>query len=126
MERQLSSLAHKVFMLVIVGCVDNKIIHLQIEVTAVIKDYESYQWQIFYRHLEENAPKEEKFIRANIVILSAGALGSTKILLESNTRGLEISSEVGRNFFSNGGVFGKIQFRFPRYTMPCILLNLFA
>eukprot|EP00112_Aurelia_sp_Birch-Aquarium-sp1_P009876 Seg214.1 transcript_id=Seg214.1/GoldUCD/mRNA.D3Y31 product="Cholesterol oxidase" protein_id=Seg214.1/GoldUCD/D3Y31 len=81
-------------------------IFTQIEVTAVLKDYESYQWQIFYRHLDENAPKEEKSIRANIVIISAGSLGSTKILSESNLRGLEVSSELGRNFYTNGGIFG--------------------
>jgi len=78
----------------------------QIEVTAVLKDYESYQWQVFYRSLEENAPKEEKSVRANIVIMSAGSTGSTKILMESAERGLEVSSEVGKNFFTNGGVFG--------------------
>eukprot|EP00794_Sanderia_malayensis_P018310 gene18310-20134_t len=81
-------------------------IFTQIEVTAVIKDYESYQWQIFYHHLDDNSSKEEKSVRANIVIISAGALGSSKILMESSQRGLEVSSEVGRNFLSNGGVFG--------------------
>ena len=77
-----------------------------------MKDYESYQWQIFYRHLEENGPKEERSIRANIVIISAGSLGSTKILSESNLRGLEVSSELGRNFYTNGGIFGKLMLNF--------------
>ena len=72
----------------------------------MIKDYESYQWQIFYRSLADNAPKEERSIRANIVIISAGSIGSTKILMESSLRGLEVSSEVGKNFFTNGGLFG--------------------
>lgn len=76
--------------------------------TAVIKDYESYQWQVFYRSLAENAPKEEKFIHANIVVISAGSIGSTKILMESALRGLEVSSEVGKNFFTNGGIFGML------------------
>ena len=74
--------------------------------TAVIKDYESYQWQIFYRQIDENPTNEEKSLRASIVIISAGALGSTKILSESSSRGLELSSELGRNFFGNGGIFG--------------------
>ena len=74
----------------------------------MLKDYESYQWQVFYRSLEENTPKEEKSVRANIVIMSAGSIGSTKILMESAQRGLEVSSEVGKNFFTNGGVFGML------------------
>lgn len=76
----------------------------------MIKDYESYQWQIFYRSLEENASKEDKSVRANIVILSAGSIGTTKILMESSQRGLEVSSEVGKNFFTNGGIFGMLNF----------------
>lgn len=78
----------------------------QIEVTAVIKDYETYQWQVFYRSLGENSTREEKSVRANIVIISAGCIGSTKILMESSERGLEVSSEVGKSFFTNGGIFG--------------------
>ena len=77
--------------------------------TSIIKDYENYQWQVFYRHLDENSSKEEKSIRANFVIISAGALGSSKILLQSRERGLEVSSETGRKFNGNGGMFGKFR-----------------
>ena len=82
-----------------------------------MKDYESYQWQVFYRSLDANAPKEEKSIRANIIVISAGSIGTTKILMESSKRGLEVSSEVGKNFFTNGGIFGIFSFLFEMYIV---------
>ena len=45
-------------------------------------------------------------MRATYVILGAGAIGSTKILLRSKERGLDVSDQVGKRFSTNGDVFG--------------------
>lgn len=45
-------------------------------------------------------------ITADHVILSAGALGSTEILLRSKAKGLNISPALGKHFTGNGDVLG--------------------
>lgn len=45
-------------------------------------------------------------ITADNVILSAGALGSTEILLRSRTKGLNVSPALGKQFTGNGDVLG--------------------
>lgn len=44
------------------------------------------------------------FVTADIVILSAGTLGSTQILLASKAQGLPLSDRVGHHFSGNGDV----------------------
>ncbi len=46
------------------------------------------------------------FVAADIVILGAGALGSTEILLRSAQQGLAVSPMVGQRFTGNGDVLG--------------------
>jgi cholesterol oxidase len=46
------------------------------------------------------------FVEAGVVVLGAGALGSTEILLRSAQRGLPLSPQLGRRFTSNGDVIG--------------------
>lgn len=46
------------------------------------------------------------FVAAETVILSAGSLGSTEILLRSRDAGLELSDRLGHNFTGNGDVLG--------------------
>lgn len=41
------------------------------------------------------------FVRAGVVILAAGSLGSTEILLRSRAEGLRVSRELGRRFSGN-------------------------
>ena len=45
-------------------------------------------------------------VSAEIVILAAGSLGSTEILLRSRERGLNLSNKLGENFSGNGDVLG--------------------
>ncbi|GEM_PF-558680 len=45
-------------------------------------------------------------IQADVVVVAAGALGSTEILLRSQARGLALSSFLGRSFSGNGDVLG--------------------
>lgn len=49
-----------------------------------------------------NAP--EAVLSARIVVLAAGTLGSTEILLRSRERGLPLSSRIGARFSGNGDV----------------------
>ncbi len=48
----------------------------------------------------------ELFVRADRVILAAGTLGSTEILLRSKQRGLPCSDAVGERFSGNGNAIG--------------------
>jgi cholesterol oxidase len=67
------------------------------------------RWIVHYQTLGDGrqifgAPEE--FITADLVILGAGTLGSTEILLRSAARGLPLSAKVGERFSSNGDVLG--------------------
>ena len=46
------------------------------------------------------------FVAAETVILAAGSLGSTEILLRSREAGLPLSDKLGRSFTGNGDVLG--------------------
>jgi cholesterol oxidase len=46
----------------------------------------------------------ELFLTADLVVIAAGTIGSTAILLRSKDRGLEVSGQVGRRFSGNGDV----------------------
>jgi cholesterol oxidase len=48
----------------------------------------------------------DRSVAADLVILSAGTLGSTEILLRSRRTGLATSDHVGRGFTGNGDVLG--------------------
>src|SRR5207247_7392392 len=46
------------------------------------------------------------FVAADVVVLGAGALGTTEILLRSRAAGLAMSKAVGTRFSGNGDVIG--------------------
>ena len=46
----------------------------------------------------------DTFVFADVVVLAAGALGSTEILLRSQARGLAVSPRLGHRFTGNGDV----------------------
>ena len=58
---------------------------------------ENYKRDVF-------ADGEAMFVSADIVILAAGTLGSTKILLRSGENGLSLSGYLGNGFSGNGDV----------------------
>lgn len=67
------------------------------------------RWLVHYTLLDSGrerfAAKEiEMFVSAEVVVLGAGALGSTEILLRSRERGLGVSSRLGQQFTGNGDV----------------------
>ncbi|MGH3611178.1 MAG: GMC family oxidoreductase N-terminal domain-containing protein [Pseudonocardia sp.] len=64
-------------------------------------------WLVHYRPVGYgrgafDAP--EMFVRADVVVLAAGALGSPEILLRSAAHGLPVSRRLGQAFTSNGDV----------------------
>jgi cholesterol oxidase len=67
------------------------------------------RWLVHYQVLDVGREKFDAptmFVTADIVILSAGALGSTEILLRSKEAGLAVSDKVGHSFTGNGDVLG--------------------
>jgi len=63
-------------------------------------------WEVCYRRTVEGDSGELHRIDADMVILGAGAIGSTEILLRSKAAGLPLSSQLGQRFSGNGDVLG--------------------
>jgi cholesterol oxidase len=67
------------------------------------------RWLVYYQLLEAGREVFEApslFVSADIVILAAGTLGSTEILLRSRAAGLSLSDQLGHHFTGNGDVLG--------------------
>jgi cholesterol oxidase len=65
------------------------------------------RWVVHYQPVEvgrERFDTPEMFVTADIVVLSAGTLGSTEILLRSKADGLPLSDRLGHGFTGNGDV----------------------
>lgn len=69
----------------------------------------SGKWNVHYKLQTAESEKfgaPELFVTADIVVIGAGSLGSTEILLRSKERGLTISDKAGERFTGNGDVLG--------------------
>ena len=67
------------------------------------------QWQVFYilpGRGRERFDTDGLFLTTDIVVLAAGTLGTTEILLRSRQHGLELSDQVGQSFTGNGDFLG--------------------
>lgn len=67
------------------------------------------RWVVHFQHLETGSEVFDgptSFVTADHVILGAGSLGSTEILLRSQRAGLSLSDQVGHHFTGNGDVLG--------------------
>jgi cholesterol oxidase len=83
-------------------------IYTEVDVRRVSRGLDG-KWHVHYRitgaHRELfDAP--EQFLSADVVVLAAGTLGSTEILLRSRALGLSASDELGARFTGNGDVLG--------------------
>ncbi|YCM44588.1 GMC family oxidoreductase [Verrucomicrobiaceae bacterium 227] len=81
-------------------------IFTQAEVAWISKGSDG-KWVVHFHALQTgretfNAPLLS--VRADVVVLGAGALGSTEILLRSKEHGLQVSPRLGRRFTGNGDV----------------------
>jgi cholesterol oxidase len=67
------------------------------------------RWHIHYSLVGtgmQNFKAPTSFVEADMVILSAGTLGSSEILLRSKQMGLAVSDNAGKHFSGNGDVLG--------------------
>ena len=64
------------------------------------------KWLVHCEQTLGESKSSEVVVSANIVVLSAGTLGSTEILLRSKEKGLNLSEMLGKNFTGNGDVLG--------------------
>lgn len=63
-------------------------------------------WRVHVTHNVEGGAQEPVTITADHVVLGAGTLGSTEILLRSRERGLALSDRLGEKFSGNGDALG--------------------
>jgi cholesterol oxidase len=67
------------------------------------------RWVVHYEMIGSGREKfdaPQPFVTADVVVLGAGALGSTEILLRSRAAGLKSSNRLGERFTGNGDVLG--------------------
>ncbi|WP_114750991.1 GMC family oxidoreductase N-terminal domain-containing protein [Pleomorphovibrio marinus] len=80
-----------------------------VEINVRHLEREGSDWLLFFHPVgigRENFDAPLMFVRAKKVILSAGALGSTEILMRSREKGLSLSERIGKRFTGNGDVLG--------------------
>jgi len=63
-------------------------------------------WKIHGRHYRSKRSSRKFTLEARNVILAAGAINSTEILMRSQMRGLALSPAIGTSFGGNGDFFG--------------------
>ena len=65
---------------------------------------EGARWNVIFETTGSDSAEAMQSVSADIVVCSAGTLGSTEILLRSAVEGLPLSSALGQNFSGNGDV----------------------
>ena len=75
---------------------------------SVERDPYSSVWKVHFKRLidHKQLSKQVQTIRSTNVILGAGSIGSTEILLKSKGQGLELSDTLGSRFTGNGDALG--------------------
>lgn len=82
-------------------------IFCQADVSHVEKDGDG--WIVHYQYVGTGREKFDAptlFVKADIVIVSAGTLGTTEIMLRSQQKGLSLSNQLGHSFSGNGDILG--------------------
>ena len=73
------------------------------ELTVSHLEKRGNSWRVHFVPSEDGTG-ETRFVDAKTVVLSAGTLGSTEILLRSRDRGLKCSDRLGSRFSANGDI----------------------
>ncbi|MCR5867453.1 alpha/beta fold hydrolase [Aquincola sp. J276] len=77
------------------------------------------RWRLhFLAGGDHGAAPEPRSVTADVVMLGAGALGSTEILLRSRDKGLPLSGRLGERFSGNGDVLAFGYDNYWRNTAP--------
>lgn len=72
-------------------------------------EHHNDKWVVRYKMMQgerEKFGKSTNFVTADVVILGAGTLGTTEIMLRSKDAGLGMSDMLGRRFTGNGDFLG--------------------
>ncbi|MBH8554506.1 GMC family oxidoreductase [Nostocaceae cyanobacterium CENA357] len=80
-------------------------IYTQVSVRQI--ERQGDRWLVHFQLLNAGQEKFDAptmFVSADIVVLAAGTLGSSEILLRSQQAGLALSNQLGHNFTGNGDV----------------------
>jgi cholesterol oxidase len=80
-------------------------IYTQAEVTFVSRASDGL-WRVHGRYVRNLLSRESFLVTARHVILAAGSLNTTEILLRSELNGLSVSPRLGSAFGGNGDFFG--------------------
>jgi cholesterol oxidase len=80
---------------------DGAQIFTRVEVRSLTKQKDG-KWRINIATRPETGWETRMALTANVVVLGAGTLGSTEILLRSQTEGLALSEHLGARFTTNG------------------------
>ncbi|MBB5428423.1 cholesterol oxidase [Paraburkholderia sp. JPY158] len=76
-------------------------------VHSVLRDPDTQQWKVNFQLVKlgrESYDAPDLFVLADIVIVAAGTIGSTALLLRSRAAGLSTSEMLGQHFTGNGDV----------------------
>lgn len=93
--------------------------YTQIEVEHVERVNGLYRVHFLQR--PDNAHEERGWVDTRVLVLSAGTLGSTEILLRSRQKhGLPLSDRLGHGFSGNGNYLGFVDYQ---YTDPPVFTN---
>lgn len=81
-------------------------IFTHLKVHYVAQDNKDDGWIVYAERLDASAPKGtgQLALHAGIVVIAAGTLGSTEILLRSRAKGLQVSDRLGQRFSANGDI----------------------
>ena len=80
---------------------DGAQIFTRVEVRSLTKQKDG-RWRINIATRPEGGWETRMALTANVVVLGAGTLGSTEILLRSRAEGLALSERLGARFTTNG------------------------
>ncbi len=86
-------------------CAHQKNLEIYTGASVLKLDRQGKYWQLYVVHADENNRKHQAKplqLLASKVILAAGTLGSTEILLRSKSEALQFSSRLGQQFSCNG------------------------
>jgi cholesterol oxidase len=76
-------------------------------VHSVLRDAATQHWIVRFQEVKlgrESYDAPDLFVSADLVIVSAGTIGSTALLLRSRKEGLTVSDMLGQHFTGNGDV----------------------
>ncbi|MFM0202023.1 alpha/beta fold hydrolase [Paraburkholderia fungorum] len=76
-------------------------------VHSVLRDAATQKWIVRFQEVKlgrESYDAPDLFVSADLVIVSAGTIGSTALLLRSRKEGLTVSDMLGKHFTGNGDV----------------------